>query len=711
MQRIITQTATATATITTVTKKVFLFFIIYLKHTSLFDCFLYRFPSFAFLISNKIVPTERHKTLYIVWQTTKMKISSVWSLLLTSTASTAIAGAVDTDSCPLWLAPSHTSTKNKIIYGLYAGRTYQANETFHEYNELAIPLIDFVDAHNRDTPIHNLVTEFVENHLWTGDHGGSQWESTTPAPLAIPGVGVLSNYHSGYSNVDFTQASVLLRDRLNIPGKEVGKTHLSRGAITPYYNVTVHATKSIPAGIELFADFGDVWDGNFTDDAFQDKLDRNDYEEADKIINALVEFYDDVDLANLDLKEDILDFILTTVLEVNAGKHAKIIKSLIPDNPKKLKAVQEAGGSFLYRYNDMIRSSEWLNKNGICLDTIKPGISPIPNAGRGAFAARKIGQGETITITPMLHIADKDVLNQYPIEELPSDDDGSAPQLFYNRDAKPRGKQLLLNYCYGHPESSLVLYPLAPLVTLINHGSNDKANAYITWSKERDHNLPNDHQYHDMPIEELAQTDKVVVVMKIVALRPIQEGEEILLNYGPDWQKAWDQYEIKSDMQKEMKKKGDQHPLQAEDVREMYKSKPFETQETLRKHPYPPNVIPACFLKSRDRPDGYPMFSTTSGREIAEWYEPVNFEDYKGSQIFIVDIMERTKTNDDWFYNYTVEAKMDGKSIEQVNDVPHSACTFVDAPYTSDVHMKGAFRHPIGIMDQHFPQAWRNLRD
>ena len=157
------------------------------------------------------------------------------------------------DDCPLWLAESHTSTKAKIAYGLFAGRLYKENEEFLEFAELAIPLIDFVNEYNRDTTLNDLVVEFVENHLWTGEYAGSLWEANTTSPLAIPGVGVLSNYHTCTSNVDFTQASVLLRRQESFfPRKEPGKRHLTRGAITPYYNVTIHATRDIPQTYKLY---------------------------------------------------------------------------------------------------------------------------------------------------------------------------------------------------------------------------------------------------------------------------------------------------------------------------------------------------------------------------------------------------------------------------------------------------------------------------
>lgn len=44
--------------------------------------------------------------------------------------------------------------------------------------------------------------------------------------------------------------------------------------------------------------------------------------------------------------------------------------------------------------------------------------------------------------------------------------------------------------------------------------------------------------------------------------------------------------------------------------------------------------------------------------------------------------------------------------------MPQKAVTFVDKPETSDQFFKGAFRHPIGIPDEIFPEGpWRDLAD
>jgi hypothetical protein len=558
--------------------------------------------------------------------------------------------------------------------------------------------VAFIQDYNRNTKSRDAIIEFLESNLWTSEYAGSQWEGNLSAPVFIPGIGTLANYHTGISNVDFLQASVLLRDNANtnnnnnVHAPKPGKPHLSRGSITPYHNVTLKASQPIPAGMELFADFGDIWDGNYTDDQYQDKIHRYDYDDADKIIEALLDFYNDFPDLSLELQEDILDFFLDKVLGTAAGKHAKTIKSLIPANPRKLKKVQQAGGSFVYRYPDMIQSTKWLETNGFCLDTLKSGPSNIPNAGRGAFATRQFGQGQTITISPMLHVADKDLMTMYPIITVTDEKTGQVEH-DYDRTTQPIGKQLFLNYCFGHAESSLLLFPLGSMVTLINHSAKSP-NAYITWSMRKDNNLSNKHQYHDYTVDELAQVDKVVLMMKVVALRDIAADEEILLDYGPDWEASWQDYRTKWETTKESS-----HPLKAEDVRAFYKNRPLETVHTIQRNPYPPNMATACFLDTRERPDGQPMVDTATSFDITEWFEPATFEAYQGSRLFIVDVLDRQEAPG-FFYNYTVNARVGDTKFEQAVNIPHTACTFVDKPYTSDIHTKGAFRHPIGIIDR-----------
>ena len=195
--------------------------------------------------------------------------------------------------------------------------------------------------------------------------------------------------------------------------------------------------------------------------------------------------------------------------------------------------------------------------------------------------------------------------------------------------------------------------------------------------------------------------------MNVIALRDMSEGEEVFLDYGPEWNRAYNDYRIKW----EMSKQGRPWPLKAEDMRRVYRKRPLETRETLPTHMYPPNVATACFLRTEEMADGMPMVTTDGHHHpITQWIEPTTFDGYAGETLYIVDILDRREAPG-FFYNYTLVARVSADRFEQVNQVPHDACTFVEKPYTSDISTPGAFRHPIGIIDSHFPQKWRNLRD
>jgi hypothetical protein len=99
------------------------------------------------------------------------------------------------------------------------------------------------------------------------------------------------------------------------------------------------------------------------------------------------------------------------------------------------------------------------------------------------------------------------------------------------------------------------------------------------------------------------------------------------------------------------------------------------------------------------------------GDEIALWAGPRAFDEYKGTNMFSCIILDRSdKLHDGNFYNYTVFVEAGETKVEVIN-VPHRCITFVNEPYTSDIHSPKAFRHWIGLPDVIFPQAWRNRRD
>jgi hypothetical protein len=144
------------------------------------------------------------------------------------------------------------------------------------------------------------------------------------------------------------------------------------------------------------------------------------------------------------------------------------------------------------------RSTEWLIENGRCVDNIVPGRSTLPFAGRGAIAQRFIAGGEVVVPVPLIQIMDRDALIIWKEVQNENGD----------WDEVPVGEQLLLNYCYGHELSSLLLCPITNSI-LINHCSNrtkecgkDGPNTEWRWDTEWDRDTK---RWLDMSLEEMAE--------------------------------------------------------------------------------------------------------------------------------------------------------------------------------------------------------------
>lgn len=144
------------------------------------------------------------------------------------------------------------------------------------------------------------------------------------------------------------------------------------------------------------------------------------------------------------------------------------------------------------------RGKQWLIENGRCVDNIVPGQSTLPFAGRGAFAQRRIARGEVVVPVPLIQLKDTDALL---IWEEVQDEFGDWIDV-------PVGKQLLLNYCFGHDESSLLLCPITNAI-LINHCSNrtkecgeSGPNAEYNWDTAWDRDTA---RWLDMTLDEIAE--------------------------------------------------------------------------------------------------------------------------------------------------------------------------------------------------------------
>ena len=111
---------------------------------------------------------------------------------------------------------------------------------------------------------------------------------------------------------------------------------------------------------------------------------------------------------NPDFTQDLWDVVKTTSGYDTRNRNA------LPLSFEDMQSAQ-AIGSAESRLPYSVRTLEWLNENGRCMDNIWPGNSTIRQAGRGAFASRQIPKGGLVAPGPLLHIANRTTLNLYAV--------------------------------------------------------------------------------------------------------------------------------------------------------------------------------------------------------------------------------------------------------------------------------------------------------
>lgn len=440
---------------------------------------------------------------------------------------------------------------------------------------------------------------------------------------------------------------------------------------------------------------------NWANDEEEADLHGEDWDKLDETVDDMIRFFDKhTEKLDAEAKLQIYNFLLKDVMNAAVGvDKAHRIVGILPPRPDDLHKVKEAGGALKFSEPNVYRKVEWLKQYGRCMDNIKPGPSTIPNAGRGAFANRKIPQGGLVAPVPLVHIPDSIIFDMH---DLTLSEDGD-----YMRESdNVVHRQLLLNYVYGHPESSMVFYPTGSTVSFINHG--DEPNAKLVWS---DHPSNSKIWFETEPEELISEEHQQIgLLMEIVALKDIEEGEEVFIDYGKEWKEAWEEHIQTFD---ELLKDGQipsKWPVRAVDMNNKHQSVGYKTAAELDKDPYPENVRLKGFIVLKEGKQ------TGSTKEDAyEWGlgDDEGHASFHHDQLRSVDIVERRQvegSNQMAPYVYLVKSISNKKREVFIDYVPHEVIVFVDAPGTSDQFFNDSFRHYIGIPDEIFPQGWRNAR-
>jgi len=391
-----------------------------------------------------------------------------------------------------------------------------------------------------------------------------------------------------------------------------------------------------------------------------------------------------------------------------AHEKDKRLRMALPNN---VQDVPEAllMGAARFSAKDSLRSTEWLEENGACLDNIVTGVTAMPQAGRGAFATRSIDEGKSVTTTPVVTLDRQEIHLWEKVKET-EDGRGDVMELV--------GQQLLLNYCYGHKNSSLLFFPYAPSVNFINHGSLEDSNAEIRWSELPYHKA----EWLDVTIDEMKAKLKTGLLFDIVATRDIRRGEEILLYYGKEWEDEWDEH-VKEwgSIKEEVEDVDDYQPIvnlterlgipTTNDLNQLERNPIIRTKDEQATDPYPPHITTLCRFKIPKDCVSFTHIHPAHSTELhcqSRWKITFDEKDLFPCTVLSRDNLEGT----DWYSVQVAEAPMKGESDSThhlVEYMTRDAIMFVDRPYSKDQYARGVFRQVIGLPLDIMPSHWLDL--
>jgi hypothetical protein len=614
-----------------------------------------------------------------------MQLPSTFVLFITLVTSSS-AKNDPSDRCGIYLAESSTGH----TLGNFAGRAFERDDTLGS-SEAIVQILD-IRHHNVESGI--FLEDFLST-MWSGDATAGSGEGNEVVS-AVGGPCFGSTGHVGMINAVIYHPSTLLRTDTDLLASGYDEiTSPGRGAFTMYHNLTLLAVDKIPAGMEIFLDFG----AEYNNHGNTDMPNIDDYRKMDEGMQKMVGFFNKhAENIGEEAANEVYEFMKNDVLDLTAEARAPAARALLPDTYHGLQAIIDVGGSALYNNPEVVKDLDWLKMNGYCQDNLVVGISKIAHAGRGAFAARSMKRGEVVSAMPLVPLNN----GQDALTMIDEEDDEPTPSY-----------QLLINYMLGHPKSSSLFFPAGAMTNYINHGGKI-ANVKMIWTTKA---WSNAEVARNTSIEELSQFGPIDMILELVATRPIKKGEEVLLDYGDRWEAAWKEHvstwkaattNFKTAMALNEIHHGIGKPPH-----------PFLTESEIvdDKNDEMKNVLLKCLiLYDEDKVDRIRNQDGTRTKVYSWIPHPVAGESRLKTDNAIrgvnrADCVIVDRSGDErsgYKYVVTPSAEADAKKI-LVKNVPHYAIRYVDKPYTNPQNELGTFRHTIQFPDYIFPKAWRDL--
>lgn len=438
-------------------------------------------------------------------------------------------------------------------------------------------------------------------------------------------------------------------------------------------------------------------------------------DEADDFMRNV--FYDFVETQGIDesLKEALWNFTrefpvysqgFTNFPRLHTWADVEKKIETIVEAPLDLESENKTGETSVARhfiYEEHRRSMNWLQNhpNSYCQDHIQPKISTIPQAGRGAFATRFLPKGSVVGYAPLIHIGKE------------------GREIFHIQYDHVYGKKkrhtydLIINYSFFHRNSTMILTPYGGMVNYINHathGTELKPNVQVRFpDKEliahKPEWLDKDPEFFHHAI------DKIGLSFEYVALRDIEVGEEVLLDYGPEWDAAWKDHVMNW-------KPEDPFASEYKHSSEFKDQPYFLTMQELEEDPYPQSIHTMCIASYGydEEREQYYFVPVMDEGITTRWHCHVmeRFPVEKDAE------NENAEEKDDGF-KYTIQIFVSKDSDDDdddedsewitVHDYDSSAIFLTDKAFSTDWHLPNAFRHPIAIPDTIMPNTWQNGPD
>jgi hypothetical protein len=432
---------------------------------------------------------------------------------------------------------------------------------------------------------------------------------------------------------------------------------------------------------------------------------KEDFGKAQELIQTFHTLSTGLRTKNTNISEQVMADLWGIVTSID---YSRTINALVPIEYEAVTTVAQQGIRAYYQPSGT-RDLQDLEKTGRCLDIVKPGKSRVAQAGRGLFATQQLNQGSIVAGTPMLQVQDARIFDMFNGDWFNKEEEPDRDDLV--------GYQIMMNYCWKHAESTLYLCPYGAGVNYVNHGSsrggdndndNDdkKANVRLQWAA--DGVMGHDATWLSKPPSAMGYHASPGLFIDLVATRDILPGEEILMDYGPEWEAAWQEHmkNWNSNMySKDYQSARDWNKKNGETV--------LRTDAEQEVVPYPSHMELRCLeqighntnMKHTEAASLWTLSESGVPCYILERREAMESDQYvENDHYYKVRFTPKV-------WNEATEYYEQGDVWYESEWTVRGALYFVDRPYSTDLLLEDAFRHPIGFPDALLPDAWRNAEE